>query len=528
MAKTKVINVAVLILTAFLIFFSLFGGGGVNVYAAASEYTNVLTDLKSDSAFDASAYPERQDDESINLIQIGESDKRELFIYTYQPSGQVRDLKATSISISRTLGDNWRDYDLTFLNSNGVFFKYTVKYFDVATDAVRYYDITTIWETTGTKPGNAQTVTGKAHEVAQRWQATTNADGTVSYDMEHSEVALINNPLVSSRRFPNGMSWGTLSYCDAHFIAFNSDHKMDELKEADVTFKTQNYNGKITGTELQEEQPHFVTLQGGYTAQNKPFGYSVGGFGQSYEWQCIQTAKEFVEESGDVFTDEEKAELLTYQWVLNFYETEYGGDNPLTAFGLLLSPNTAILGALTILGANCYGTIVSDVSILRLNYIYAGKSYNLGVVMDKLTGAQRPTGGTITGDNPPWWVWFTLGGIALITVIIYLALLIKGLPTMGGLIAAVWGVASRLLVGWLAGSYVKDLTAIIPLLNYLCIAVAIAFIIPLIIKLVSLARRRRKRKSERREVHAERKVEKSSGAKAKTKTPATTTKGGKK
>lgn len=506
MTRNKIINVAVFILAAFIIIFSLFTGGGVSVYAAASEYSNVLTDLKSDKTFDASIYKERQDDESINVIQIGESYKRELFIYTYQPSGQVRDLKATSISLSRTVGDNWHDYDLTFLNSNGVFFKYSVKYFDVAPDPVRYYDITTIWEATGAKPGNEQLITGKAHTVAQRWEATTGADGAVSYKMEHSEVMLINDFKTGFRRFPNGISWGTSSSCDVHYIAFNSDHKMDELKEADVTFKTQNYNYNIlNGKEPSDIVAHEVTLRGGYTEQNKPFGYQVGNFGQKYEWKQIQTTKEFIEESGDTLSDEDKAKLLTYKWVLNFYETDYGGDNTLTSLVLLFTPGTTMVGLASFLGANSYGTIVSDVSILRLNYIYAGRSYNVGVVMDKVTGAQRPVG-TVTGDYTPWWVWLVLGGIALISLIAYFALIIRGLPTIGGLIAFIWGVASRFFVGWLASSYVKDLTAIIPFLNYLCIAVTIAFVIPLIIKLVSLPKqRKRKTKVARKQDRAERK-----------------------
>lgn len=521
MTKVKIINVAVTIIIAMFVIISLFCGGGVSVYAAASEYTNVLTDLKADSNFNVTEYEERQDDESINVIQIAESDKGELFIYTYQPSGQVKDLKATSISISRTLGDNWRDYDLTFLNSNGVFFKYIVKYFVVASDPIRYYEIPTIWEGTGAKPDDEQAVTGKAHTVAQRWQVTTNADGTVAYEMEHTEVAFIKDYKTGFRRYPNGVSWGTFSSCDAHYIAFNSTRPIDELQEADITFKTQSYNTKISGTELQPEQPHFVTLQEGYTVQNMPFGYQVGRFGQTYEWKQIQTTNEFVEESGDTFTEEERAELLTYEWVLNFYETDYGGDNIVTSLGLLLisNPATWLMGIAGILGANAYGTYVSDVSILRLNYIYAGRTYNVGVVMDKVTGAQHPMG-TVTGDNLPWWVWVVFSGIALITVILYLALLIRGLPTTGGLIAFVWGVGSRVCVGWLASTYVKALTAIIPLLNWLCIAVAIAFVVPLIIKVAGLSKRRkRKAKLERKQATAAKaRTGKRLGAKAKTKT----------
>ena len=42
-------------------------------FAAEKQYTGVLQDLQKDSEFDTSAYPDKSDDFSIQVIQIAES-----------------------------------------------------------------------------------------------------------------------------------------------------------------------------------------------------------------------------------------------------------------------------------------------------------------------------------------------------------------------------------------------------------------------------------------------------------------------
>ncbi len=72
------------------------------VFAKDGEYSDVLDDLHKDTTFDASFYPERADDYSLSIITIAESEDKELFVYVHQPSGQAKDLRASSINISFT------------------------------------------------------------------------------------------------------------------------------------------------------------------------------------------------------------------------------------------------------------------------------------------------------------------------------------------------------------------------------------------------------------------------------------------
>ena len=85
----------------------------IPLYAEAEEitYSEVLDDLKKDSSFHASNYPENKTDYSLNVIQIAESVNKELFVYVYQPSGQNKKLTASSINISLTINDSIRFYN---------------------------------------------------------------------------------------------------------------------------------------------------------------------------------------------------------------------------------------------------------------------------------------------------------------------------------------------------------------------------------------------------------------------------------
>ena len=62
--------------------------------AESIEYSDVLTDLRKDSSFQTSNYPQKATDYSLQIIQLAESVNRELFVYVYQPSGKQKDLKA--------------------------------------------------------------------------------------------------------------------------------------------------------------------------------------------------------------------------------------------------------------------------------------------------------------------------------------------------------------------------------------------------------------------------------------------------
>ena len=127
----------------FTIFFPLIGGGA-GYASAASSYSSVLEDLQKDSNFNVAEYPAGGKDYLLQVIQVAESSDKELFVYVYQPYGK---LTASSISISKTMGDDYRPikYPLSLLNHSGVFYKYIVDKFELETEAERYYNISQIW-----------------------------------------------------------------------------------------------------------------------------------------------------------------------------------------------------------------------------------------------------------------------------------------------------------------------------------------------------------------------------------------------
>ena len=141
-------RVAAFLTILFLCFGLLFPSLSVSASAGSSgEYTSILDDLQRDDSFSEAYYPPVSGDYSLNVIQLAESTDRELFVYVYQPSGQVKDLRAASINLSTTINDeiSYFNYKLRLLNSSGVFYKYIVEDFTVKQEPTRYYAISSIY-----------------------------------------------------------------------------------------------------------------------------------------------------------------------------------------------------------------------------------------------------------------------------------------------------------------------------------------------------------------------------------------------
>ena len=135
---------AVLLALIFLNLTAVISGVGGNAYAAES-VSNVLDDLRKDTAFNFADYPENPQDYSLKVIQIAESTDGELLIYVYQPSGTRKNLRASTINIAREPDNsddlNFTPYSLRLQSANGVFFKYKVLNFKISPAVVRFYNI---------------------------------------------------------------------------------------------------------------------------------------------------------------------------------------------------------------------------------------------------------------------------------------------------------------------------------------------------------------------------------------------------
>lgn len=369
----------------------LFGGVGVS-YAATSNYSNVLDDLRKDENFDFNDYPNVDNDFSLQVIQIAESMGGELFLYVYQPAAHYLPLTATSVNMSLSEEvDGTALFHLSLVSSEGVLQKYRVDGVRVSSDEVRYYNITSIYRDwikgIDEETGNDNIDKEVYFPVSKIFTASTSENGEINYSCKDTEVVQIIDPYVDFLAFGHGVTWsnfwgsllGITNYTDVHYIAFSTDLKIDILEQADVTYTTQSYYGRRGDYSYGSvSEPQYKTLT------KEDYGTAVDG---AVEWKCIQKTEDFIKTAG--LTGAAKTEVEKSQYVLIFLQTPFSTEQRSSLSGHYNYDD---------------GTKVSHVSILRLQFETDGVSYNLGAVMDKLEGDD------IAGNKPEpfdFWAWLS-------------------------------------------------------------------------------------------------------------------------
>lgn len=389
--------VATLFVILFFVFVFFASGGVAAVYAATSSntlYTNVMDDLKKDSSFKPSNYPENAKDYGLQVIQLAESADKELFIYVYQPSGQTKNFTACSVNISTTINDNisFINYKLQKLNSNGVFFKYKVSDFTVKTEPTRYYAISSIYrpfdESIDKPASNGNTVTEVNYNVSKQY-CFGEINGKPYVNCVDIETIVVTDKFVGFVRYKDGFKL-YVGACDSHFVAFNTDKPIDKLLEADVYYTMQKYSWSVVPFQGEKETFGEKSENYAYLKYTDKVEHTGGGlFAGTYKWDRIETTQQFIAEndltqnvySGAIIdvsvankiTDEGKAALQGKKWVLRFAETSYS----LSGY-----PSTGSTFENT--------TLVGDVTILRLKFETDGITYNLGTIDNKQTGSDKP------------------------------------------------------------------------------------------------------------------------------------------
>ena len=390
MTRRKTNSFLLAALAFLLVFCTLFTATqGIGVtYAEESDYSGVLDDLQKDDSFDESHYPAIEDDYSLKIIQIAESTDGELFLYVYQPSGQAKNLIASSINISTTINDeiSYRNYKVRLLNSSGVFYKYIVSDFKVHSEPTRYYAISSIYrpfdESIDEQADDGNTVTEVNYPVNKQY-CFSEINGKPYCNVVDIETITITDKFVGYVRYKDGFKL-YVGACDSHFVAFNTDLDIDRLLEADVYYTSQSYSwsfavGVGENTEFGEKQDNYAYL----TYEQKVEHTGDGWFAPTYTWDRIETVEQFIAENdltqnvysgalidinvANKITDEGIAALQGKQWVLRFAETSYSlGGGQMSSFS--------------------NSTIVGDVTILRLKFETDGVTYNLGVIDNKQSG----------------------------------------------------------------------------------------------------------------------------------------------
>lgn len=414
-------------------------------YASNIQPNDVLSDLQRDETFDVGLYPSNSNDYSVNIIQIAEGINGNLFIYTYQPCQKSKELTVTKVNISLSENVNGTElYDLKLCSQSGVFCKYEVVGLTVPDRNTRYYNISTVYrekiEDVDKDCVENNTVNGIAYGVGQLWIVRTSADSVI-YDMVNVEYVTITSQMIGFRRYFNGFGWDDNRSCDAHFIMFTCKNPIDNLRSAAISFDTQAYK-KIANADLvlEEPQSHKVTLDNYQIAHSDKSGW----FGEEAEWHRMTTTQAFVNEV-NITDKEEKEGFLKYDWILNFYETDFvGGEGIKDIFSGLSDKFIQLLNE---------GVLVSNVTLLRLEFDYAGEIYNLGVVSNIQTGSGEPTNPQDKFDLFKWladktglpvWAWKLI--LALIPIIILLPVLSLIFPVVGEVLKWVIKAVVKILV----------------------------------------------------------------------------------
>ncbi len=433
-------------------------------------YSNVIDDLKKDSNFDASAYRMNVLDYSLHLIQVAESVDNEVFVYLYQPSGQIVNLTASSINISTTsyLEPDYKNYKLELVSSSGVFFKYLVKDITVSSAPVRYYTITSVYRPFDASydKGYPDFVTEVNFDVSKQF-CFGQLNNEYVCSVSDIETITVTDKFVGLVRYFGGYHLFGSGSCDSHFVAFNTDKDIDRLYEADVYYTSQNYHLSDNNSlvdwlfpdqlDFYDIEEHYANLT--YTQKNDFVG---SGWGHpTYSWDRIQTVDQFLEENtsyknvysgaildvnvSNYITDEGKKSLEGKKWVLRFAETFYSESS------------------LSTTGRDIIATVVGNVTILRLKFESDGQMYNLGVIDNKQSGSNDPINGSTTDIDVvfnvfdwlaektgiPRWAWIMIA--IAIPLAIILPVLSIFFPAFRAVLTAVFKGISTAIVWLLKG-----------------------------------------------------------------------------
>ncbi len=431
----KNLIVLLMLICLMLAIFFIFGQVVDKVYADTPNNTNVLADLQKDSNFKVTDYREKLDDYSIDIIQIAESTAKELLIYTYQPCQRTCFLVATNINMSLSEQVNETTlYKLKLISQNGVFCKYKVTDLEVVSTDIRYYNITSIyraWNSSIDKSsGNNNDVNEVSYSIGRLYKAST-IDGKVSYSWDKMETIEILNPYTGFLEYSDGYKF-YLGYCHSHYIAFDTDKKIDELYEASVSCDTQEISKYIGGTSNSTSEGELQHLNILVDHEDKGENKADGIFAKKYEWKRIETTEDFIKDPNNDLNDDVKPDIGKTKWIIRFLDTPCN-KTPAGLSGLKFSY-----------------TKVTNVTILRLKFRTGIKIYDLGAVSNKITGSSTiPDNNNNNEIDPLGWLGRLFDKLAnalgIPTWVIYLIIVLLLLGVLLSILGFVFPVVGQVL-----------------------------------------------------------------------------------
>lgn len=385
--NSKILKVLIIVLL-FLCFTT-----NINVNATTTfTESEVVSDLYNDTNFNVNNYPEisidkakkDEDFQSLQLIQLVESENKELLLYVYQPLNNDLLFVASSISMSIGYSKDGQDlnplnYDLALISHGGVFCKYKVLDYEVTDDEYRYYNIVCIrrqfdYSFDEKISGTELVGNEKAIDCGQQWLCYY-VDGEIKYEMNTFETLEIKVKYTGNFQFDSGYKVGNLlgsfDYGLSWFICFDLvDYIADKIIDADMTYQIRDasrstglgLSGNWNYGDFSDDIP--LTLTEKDTAS-----YDGGGlFSKKYTWNRIMTSSDFIKNAENqkiTISDDVKGKISNSQWVFAFAETEM----------------TFISGQTS---STTFSKDIGDITILRIKFMQDGTTYNLGVVSDKV------------------------------------------------------------------------------------------------------------------------------------------------
>ena len=285
-----------------------------------------------------------------------------------------------------------KDYALTFINQWNTLYKYKVEGVTLSTNVQRYYYVIQLlreWDSRIDDESEYDDTKTKVPVPVSMLYTLTGFDNQISCLPTKMTEIEVTNKDVDSIRYWGGVSIGDWTYdTESHYIVFNTDLLMEDLYEADVTYRTQYYEGKtgygsyencntIVEYTHQDEisDPKYVTLNSNEVVNNGVNGW----FADKQTWNEIQSVADFLAAEDSRLTDKAKQKIDNYSWVLRFCTTEYSFKNLVNS-----APYPRAVRA----------TKVSEVSILRLKFATNGTVYNYGVIDNYQTDNGVPDGET--------------------------------------------------------------------------------------------------------------------------------------
>lgn len=401
--------------------------------------SNVLDDLENSEHFNKNDYAYNSSDTSLKVITVSEDNNGYLYIYVYQPWSNNLNLQATSINISTLTGDelDYKNYYLQYVNSYSVFYKYVVidnnngiigpKVFEHLKDSEHIYEITEIlrkynedydkdlesdskYEADSNKV-EENTIEEVYFKVAKHFCFTIDAtNDKKSLNVSDLDVIRVTDKFVGFLRYKNGWSYAPIYgehnfHVDSHFVAFNTNFKIDKILEAQIEYKYQSWKfdsdfGSILTNNMGWKSTSEIKEKNLVIDYNsKQFlnseNYPAGWFGSALneEFLCIQTTEDFLKEfkansETTIFasrlldvvelneiTGEALEEIESTQWFIRFAQFSYETNTSFDFWN------------------DFYGvaeTRVSNVQLLRLKFESDDVIYNLGVLDNKQTGSREP------------------------------------------------------------------------------------------------------------------------------------------